>query len=442
MAFMVRYLSRFKVFTQPQRLRSIMRLFLNALTGLFTLLLVVSLVPSSLDAAPGKQRLADQSKTKASVAAQSSRKTQPAVKKKAKATAQNVRTTKPVVKAQSKVATSAARKAKPVAKAKTTKKQQAVAAASQKSRSKQTVRSQVQPPSSQSRQTLAARSKALRNQPATSARIHTRSLQSIPSAAAFSSSATLPLPTDNIFNPIEAPLKLTSRSYMVMDAVSGGTILAKNPDTPRQPASTIKILTGLIALKSLGDNDSVSVSRHAASMPSSKVHLQTKKNYRANDLINSVLLASANDASVALAERIAGSESRFAQLMTYSAQRWGAQNTVCRTASGLTAEGQQSTARDLAQLFRVAMQDKEFAKRMRERSATTAFGKTLRNHNKALWQLDGAMAGKTGYTNAARQTYVGQFNRDGHTIVVAIMGDNPEVMGIINSLSGQVENLF
>ena len=79
-------------------------------------------------------------------------------------------------------------------------------------------------------------------------------------------------------------------------------------------------------------------------------------------------------------------------------------------------------ARDLAQLFRVAMQNKEFARRMRERSATTAFGKTLRNHNKALWQLDGAMAGKTGYTNAARQTYVGQFSRNGHTIVVAILG--------------------
>ena len=400
-----------------------MRLLQNALTGLLGFLLVMPMVPSSLDAAQGKQRLAAQSKTKAGAAAPVARKAQPAVKKSSKAAAENVRTAKPAVKAQSKVAAGTARKAQPVAKSKSAKKQQtAVAAAKKKGQTGQTARTQVQQPSSRKhQQALAARSTAPRHQAAANTRIHTRSLQSMPSAAAISSPA-LPRPADNIFNPVEAPLKLTSRSYMVMDAVSGGTIAAKNPDTPRQPASTIKILTGLIALKSLGDNDSVSVSRHAASMPSSKVHLQTKKNYRANDLINSVLLASANDASVALAERIAGSESRFAQLMTYSAQRWGAQNTVCRTASGLTAEGQQSTARDLAQLFRVAMQDKEFAKRMRERSATTAFGKTLRNHNKALWQLDGAMAGKTGYTNAARQTYVGQFNRDGHTIVVAIMG--------------------
>ncbi|MDO5675017.1 MAG: D-alanyl-D-alanine carboxypeptidase [bacterium] len=399
-----------------------MRLLQNALTGLLSLLLVMPLVPSSLDAAPSKQRLADQSKTKAGVAAPVARKAQPAAKKNTKATAKNVRTAKPVVKAQAKVAAGSARKAGPVTKAKTAKKQQAVAAAKKNARAGQTARTRVQQPSSQKqRQALAARSNTPRNQAATNARIRTHSLQSVPSLAALSASA-LPGPTDNIFNPIEAPLKLTSRSYMVMDAVSGGTITAKNPDTPRQPASTIKILTGLIALKSLGNNDAVPVSRYAAGMPSSKVHLQTQKTYRACDMINSVLLASANDASVALAERIAGSESRFAQLMTYSAQRWGAKNTVCRTASGLTAEGQQSTARDLAQLFRVAMQDKEFAKRMRERSATTSFGKTLRNHNKALWQLDGAMAGKTGYTNAARQTYVGQFSRDGHTIVVAIMG--------------------
>ena len=227
---------------------------------------------------------------------------------------------------------------------------------------------------------------------------------------------------DPSMSPLDSELQLTSKAYMVMDAKTGGAIVSKNPDTPRQPASTIKIVTGLIALNALANHDIVPVSRHAAEMPSSKVYIQTSKTYSANDMINSVLLASANDASVALAERIAGSEERFAQLMTYNARRWGATNTVCRTASGLTAEGQQSTARDLAQLFRVAMQNGEFARRMHARTLNTSFGKTLKNHNKALWNLDGAVAGKTGYTNAARQTYVGQFSRDGHSIVVAIMG--------------------
>ncbi len=216
--------------------------------------------------------------------------------------------------------------------------------------------------------------------------------------------------------------RITSKSVMILDADSGKTIFSKNPDNPRQPASTIKILTGMIAIKALKNNEQVSVSRHAERMPSSKVYLSSKKQYKANDLINAVLLASANDASVALAEKIAGSEPNFARMMTMRAKLWGARNTICRTASGLTAKGQQSTARDLAQIFRHAMRDKEFAQRMKRTKIKTSYGKTLRNHNKALWRVDGALAGKTGYTLAARQTYVGQFKRGNNTIVVAIMG--------------------
>ncbi|MCI5140956.1 MAG: D-alanyl-D-alanine carboxypeptidase [Candidatus Electrothrix sp. ATG1] len=215
---------------------------------------------------------------------------------------------------------------------------------------------------------------------------------------------------------------ITSKSAIILDAETGNTLFAKSPDNPRQPASTIKVLTGMIAMKRLKNNDKVGVSRHAEKMPRSKVYLSTKKKYKANDLINAVLLASANDASVALAEKIAGSEADFAKLMTLHARLFGAKNTICRTASGLTAKGQQSTARDLAQIFRHAMQDKEFANRMKRTKVKTSYGKLLRNHNRALWQVQGALAGKTGYTNKARQTYVGQFKRGDDAIVVAIMG--------------------
>jgi D-alanyl-D-alanine carboxypeptidase (penicillin-binding protein 5/6) len=215
---------------------------------------------------------------------------------------------------------------------------------------------------------------------------------------------------------------ITSKSAIILDAQTGDPIFTKAPDNPRQPASTIKVLTGMIALKRLKKNETVEVSRHAEKMPRSKVYLSTRKKYKANDLINAVLLASANDASVALAEKIAGSEDDFAKLMTLHARLWGAKNTICRTASGLTARGQHSTARDLAEIFRHAMQDKDFADRMRRTKVKTSYGKLLRNHNRALWQVEGALAGKTGYTNKARQTYVGQFKRGDDTIVVAIMG--------------------
>lgn len=231
-----------------------------------------------------------------------------------------------------------------------------------------------------------------------------------------------PPPEVVVGNVAEFEKQISSRSAIVMDADSGEEIFAKYPDNPRQPASTIKIVTAMIALKSLKQDETIDVSNKAAGMPSSKIFLDPGKHYRANDLINAVLLASANDASVALAEKISGSEENFANLMTLSARMWGARNTVCRTASGLTALGQQSTARDLANLFRYAMQDDDFASRMHEKFITTTYGKVLRNHNKALWRLDGTEGGKTGYTVAARQTYVGQFTRDDHSIVVAIMG--------------------
>lgn len=216
--------------------------------------------------------------------------------------------------------------------------------------------------------------------------------------------------------------KLSARSAIVIDAGTGEEIYAHNPDRPGQPASTIKVLTSLIAMDHLKNNARVPVSSWAASMPRSKIYLRKNQSYNANDLINAVLLASANDASVALAEKIAGSESGFAKMMTQKAHELGAQKTICKTASGLTANGQQTTARDLAMIFRGAMQHQEFADRMKLLKAKTSYGKVLRSHNKALWQIAGAQGGKTGYTWAAKQTYVGKFSRDGEEILVAILG--------------------
>lgn len=216
--------------------------------------------------------------------------------------------------------------------------------------------------------------------------------------------------------------KISSRSALVMDSDSGQILYSLRPDRAAQPASTIKILTGLLAIRALKDHELVSISRRAAEMPRSKIYLRRGKSYTADDLINAVLLSSANDASVALAEKIAGSEKDFARIMTYKAKELGANKTVCKSASGLTKRGQQSTVRDLALIFQQAMDDDEFARRIGKSKIRTREGKLLRNHNKALWRISGAEGGKTGYTRAARQTYVGQFSRGGDSIVVAIMG--------------------
>jgi D-alanyl-D-alanine carboxypeptidase (penicillin-binding protein 5/6) len=216
--------------------------------------------------------------------------------------------------------------------------------------------------------------------------------------------------------------KLSSRSAIIMDAKTGQILYTHEPDRVAQPASTIKILTGLIAMKSLRDSTTVSVSRKASKMPRSKIYLRKGQQYKANDLINAVLLSSANDASVALAEKIAGSENIFTKLMNRKAKELGATSTVCKSATGLTVRGQRSSVRDLAIIFNGAMGDPEFAKRIRRVKTKTSYGKTLSNHNKALWRINGAKGGKTGYTYTARQTYVGRFSRKGVDLTVAIMG--------------------
>lgn len=218
--------------------------------------------------------------------------------------------------------------------------------------------------------------------------------------------------------------KVTANKAIIMDAGNGDILYAKSPDQPGQPASTIKVLTGLLALETLADEEKVPISRRAARMPRSKIWLDQREKYHAGDLVNAVLLASANDASVALAEMISGSEKEFARLMTRKAIRLGARKTICKTASGLTRRGQCSTVRDLAIIFNKAMENREFAARVGLIKAKTRGGKTLRNHNKALWKITGAEGGKTGYTWAAKQTYVGKFKRGRDELVVAIMGSN------------------
>jgi len=221
---------------------------------------------------------------------------------------------------------------------------------------------------------------------------------------------------------LSGPRNLTCRSAYILDAKTGKTVYGHKSDVPAQPASTIKVVTGLIAIESLRDKEMVKTSSYAANMPRSKIYLKRGASYKATDLINAVLLASANDASVALAEKIAGSEQAFARLMTKKAQAMGAKNTICKSANGLTRPGQQSTSRDLARIFNRAMQNQEFADRMAMTAVKTSDGKTIRTHNKALWTVDGAVGGKTGYTDVARKTYVGKFQRGSDELVVAIMG--------------------
>lgn len=215
--------------------------------------------------------------------------------------------------------------------------------------------------------------------------------------------------------------QLTARSAIVLDADTNYVYFARNPYLPSQPASTIKVVTGLLALETLNENDPVLVSNYAAQAPRQKANLQRGEIYPAIDLVYATLIHSANDASRALAEKMSGSEKSFARIMTKSAQTLGAKNTVCRTATGLTEPGQYTTAYDLAVIFKKAMQNEKFASILKTPRCEIQGGKLFINHNKALWQVEGAEGGKTGFTRAAQKTYVGMFKRNNRTVIIAFL---------------------
>jgi D-alanyl-D-alanine carboxypeptidase len=152
-----------------------------------------------------------------------------------------------------------------------------------------------------------------------------------------------------------------------------------------------------------------------------------------DDLLYSILLASANDASLVVAEGIGRSVEHFAEMMTEKAREIGARSSRFVNPHGLTAPGHYSTARDLAVIFRYALNNPTFREIIRTKtSSVNAYASVdrpkgarhiqIRNHNRLLWTFDGTIGGKTGYTLAAQKTFVGAVSRNGSTLIVSILG--------------------
>ena len=227
---------------------------------------------------------------------------------------------------------------------------------------------------------------------------------------------------------------LTARAAVLMDAATGKILYQKEADLRLPPASTTKVATAILTLesgKSLGQK--LVVSKEATRVPASKLYLRPGQSVRIEELLYGIMLASANDASVVLAEGIAGSVVRFGELMTKKAHEIGATNTHFSNPHGLTSPDHYSTARDLAILFRYAMKNPTFRDIVQTKFSsvnTTALVKrklvprriAMRNHNRLLWGYDGAIGGKTGYTVAAQKCFVGAVQRNGATLIIAILG--------------------
>lgn len=219
-----------------------------------------------------------------------------------------------------------------------------------------------------------------------------------------------------------------AKTWLIADAGTGEVLAARRPHNTRAPASTIKSLTALTVLPRLPLDSTTKAKKQAVRMYGSRVGLKRGKTYTIEQLMNAMMLPSANDAAVALAHANGGVQ-RTVDQMNEVAQRLQARNTVARNPSGLDAPGMVSTAYDLALIARAGLADPTFADFTKRRSAEfPAKGKKMRtiftNNRLLLRNYRGAVGVKTGYTSNAGRTFIGAAERGGRTLIVSLMGIN------------------
>lgn len=232
----------------------------------------------------------------------------------------------------------------------------------------------------------------------------------------------------NISGVSKESVSVTAESAILMDPLTRRIIYSKNPHKKLPPASTAKIMTALVVLKKGRLDREVKVSKFASSMEPSKIYIKDGEAYLMKDLLKAILMNSGNDASVALAEAVSGSEKAFVDKMNQTARAVGARDTNFKNSSGLPAKGQYSTAYDLALMVRSAMKDRTFVDIMKMRYSeieeiNSSRRIKLRNHNKSLWRdTSYQILGKTGYTIKAGHCFAGyiRYNKWRKVIVVIL----------------------
>ena len=224
---------------------------------------------------------------------------------------------------------------------------------------------------------------------------------------------------------------ITAQAGYAVDSSSKKILFSRNPKMKFYPASTVKLLTALVVLDNMKLKDSVRVSRRATSITPTKAGLTQGAYYSVSDLLKVLLATSANDAGVALAEAVSGSQERFAILMNKKARALGCRNSNFANPTGLPDKRQLTTAYDLYLITRAAFNNTFIASVMKQKNVTIEGSDskpiTLRNHNKLLWRAtEPCILGKTGYTRSAGHCYAGlAIYDDGKVIVVILKSRNP-----------------
>lgn len=214
---------------------------------------------------------------------------------------------------------------------------------------------------------------------------------------------------------------------IVMDAETGRILSQSNPDKVLHPASLTKVMTLLLAFDALREGrmslrDRIEISEHAASMVPTKLGIRPGGTIRVEDAIRAMITKSANDVSVAMAEALGGTETRFARMMTARARQIGMTRTVFVNASGLHHPHQVSTARDMALLARHVIRDYPDYYRMFSIRSFKYGGEVMRNHNRLMETYRGMDGMKTGYIGPSGFNLVASAVRDDRRLIGVVFG--------------------
>jgi D-alanyl-D-alanine carboxypeptidase (penicillin-binding protein 5/6) len=226
-------------------------------------------------------------------------------------------------------------------------------------------------------------------------------------------------------------LNLKSKSAILMEANTGQILYEKDSHKPLPPASVTKVMTLLLAIEAIDSGkikitDKVVTSKHAFDMGGTQIYLEVGEEMTVDDLMKAIAMNSANDASVALAEYIAGTEENFVEMMNKRAKELGAKNTTFKNATGLPEEGHLTSVYDIAMISRELVKHESIFKYLTNKLDSLRNGKfSLINTNKLLWRYKGVDGIKTGSTSEALYCMAATAKR-GDTRLIAVVFGAPD----------------
>lgn len=230
-----------------------------------------------------------------------------------------------------------------------------------------------------------------------------------------------------VAKPIPDPPSLKADSFYLVDFESGQVLAEKDPDKRVEPASITKLMTAFLVDKAISEgnitaDDLVTISEKAWRMKGSKMFVEVGKQVPVGELLKGLIIQSGNDASVALAEHIAGSESAFVGYMNHQAQVLGMNNTKFQNATGWPADEHYSTARDIATLTAAMIRDyPETYRYYREKEFTYNDIRQF-NRNRLLWRDESVDGVKTGHTEAAGYCLVASAKQGDMRLISVVLG--------------------